>query len=118
MHEAFPEAVVSFPENLLLALPCIPDPGDRHVVAAAIHSHAHAIVTANLKHFPKEALAQYNIMVHSPDDFMVNQFHLNSDRIPEVLDTQASAIGKARSYILERLEPQLPEFVKLVRKGF
>lgn len=35
----------------------IPDPNDRHVVAAAIQAEAHAIVTFNLKDFPASALA-------------------------------------------------------------
>jgi predicted nucleic acid-binding protein len=55
MREAFPEAVVNFPNSLIHACEGIPDPDDRHIVAAAIHCHSHAIITANLKHFPKES---------------------------------------------------------------
>jgi hypothetical protein len=45
MHEAFPEAKVSFPSNLLNAVPDIPDQNDRHVVAAAIQSWLAASAT-------------------------------------------------------------------------
>jgi predicted nucleic acid-binding protein len=116
MREAFPEAAVNFPNRLILALECIPDPKDRHVAAAAIHGQCHAIVTNNLKHFPIEPLAKHNILVQSADEFLVHQFHLNRDRIMDVLDTQASAIGKQREYVVERLRKQAPNFVEIIQK--
>src|SRR5271168_656532 len=36
MRNAFPEAFVQVPDDLVQALTCIPDPKDRHVLAAAI----------------------------------------------------------------------------------
>jgi predicted nucleic acid-binding protein len=53
MREAFPEASVSIPQNLLNAVPDIPDPHDKHVVAAAIHERANAIVTLIFATFRK-----------------------------------------------------------------
>lgn len=116
MKEAFPEACVSVPQNLLSAVPDIPDPNDRHVVAAAIQENAHVIVTANLRHFPQEVLKPHGILVHSPDDFMVHQFHLKPERVLDILDTQASGIGRQREDILKRLNPGLPQFVDLIMK--
>lgn len=55
----------------------LPDPNDRHVVAAAIHSRADAIVTFNLKDFPKESLEKYNLEAIHPDDFIKYQLDLN-----------------------------------------
>lgn len=46
----------------------------------------------------------------------MHQFHLNGDRMLEVLDIQASAIGKGRGDILELLKIDAPGFVELIRK--
>ncbi len=53
----------------------LPDPDDRHVLAAAIVGRCDAIVTENLKHFPQNALDPYGIEVQHPDDFLAH--HLN-----------------------------------------
>ena len=50
----------------------LPDPHDRHVVAAAIHAEASLIVTFNLKDFPAPALRPYNLAARHPDDFIAD----------------------------------------------
>lgn len=54
----------------------LPDPDDRHVLAAAIVGRCDAIVTQNLKDFPAEALAPFGIETQHPDDFFCNQLSL------------------------------------------
>lgn len=49
LAKAFPEALVSFPDNLIEKM--TNSKSDRHVVAAAVMAHAQVIVTFNLKHF-------------------------------------------------------------------
>jgi predicted nucleic acid-binding protein len=49
----------------------LPDPDDRHVLAAAIHAGAGTIVTFNRKHFPAKALAGYGVLAKSPDAFVI-----------------------------------------------
>ncbi len=49
----------------------LPDPKDRHVLAAAIHAKASVIVTFNLKDFPKSALKPYGIRMLHPDAFFL-----------------------------------------------
>jgi predicted nucleic acid-binding protein len=116
LGEAFPESAVRAPQSLIAAIPTVPDPNDRHVIAAAIHSHANAIVTENLKHFPVEVLSPHHILPQAVDDFLINQFHLNSEVVLEKLDEQASAIRQQRGDILNRLERVAPQFATLARE--
>jgi len=48
----------------------LPDPDDRHVLAAAIHGGAAMIVTTNVKDFPATALVAHDIIALLPDDFL------------------------------------------------
>lgn len=56
------------------------DEKDRHVLAAAIQGQCSVIVTENLKHFPPEALAPYDIEAQHPDTFLVHQMTLDPNR--------------------------------------
>jgi hypothetical protein len=85
------------------------------VLAAAVCGHAHAIVTTNLKHFPKEYLAQFDILCQSPDDFLIHQFHLNQYQALEKLDEQAVNIRRDRTQVLATLKTMVPKFVAVVQ---
>jgi hypothetical protein len=50
----------------------LPDPDDRHVVAAAIRAGARVIVTFNLSDFPKATLDPHGMEAQHPDLFMAN----------------------------------------------
>jgi hypothetical protein len=114
MQISFPEALVSSPPDLETALTGIPDENDRHVLAAAITGHAHVIVTNNLKDFPLDYLAQFDILCHSADDFLIHQFHLNPYLVLEKLDSQAVNIRRQRKQILASLRVLAPKFVDIV----
>jgi len=73
MNKAVPDASVSGYEDLIQGL-TLPDPNDRHVLAAAIASECDALVTFNQKDFPTEYLAKFNIELLHPDDFVHYQF--------------------------------------------
>lgn len=62
-------------ESLIPSL-TLPDPEDRHVLAAAIRGAADLIVTFNLKDFPADVLKTYGIEAQHPDDFLASQFDL------------------------------------------
>ena len=77
MNASIRDVLVEGYEPLIAAV-TLPDPDDRHVVAAAIRAQAQMIVTANLPDFPGEELEKWNIEVKHPDDFLVDQFHLDA----------------------------------------
>jgi len=70
MNEAVRDCIVTGYEDLIASL-SLPDPNDRHVLAAAIHADADIIVTFNLSDFPAETLARFHIEAQHPDDFLV-----------------------------------------------
>lgn len=63
------DAEISGYEHLVASL-TLPDPNDRHVLAAAIHGGASVIVTVNLRDFPATALAPYSLTAQHPDAFV------------------------------------------------
>jgi hypothetical protein len=69
MVRAVPNGLVEGYERLIDTLQ-LPDPDDRHVLAAAITAEADVIVTLNLKDFPREALQPYGIEAMGPDNFL------------------------------------------------
>jgi hypothetical protein len=113
MQQAFPEALVALPEGFSEGIRGVHSK-DRHVVAAAILGHANAIVTFNRKHFPQESLFPFGILLHTPNSFLVHQFHLNSDIVLEKLDAQAAARHVERRIVAESLSRVAPEFADLV----
>jgi hypothetical protein len=82
MNCAVPDALVTGYQSLIPTL-TLPDPDDRHVLAAAIIAGADVIVTSNLKHFQKDTLSHYGIDAQHPDEFLMHQSDLNHDRFVE-----------------------------------
>lgn len=64
-----PLALVTDYEKHILSL-TLPDKDDRHVLAAAIEGGCDALITFNLKDFPDEVLAPYDLIAISPDLFV------------------------------------------------
>ena len=75
MNTSVLDSLVTGHEPLIEAI-VLPDPDDRHVVAAAIRCGADAIVTYNLKDFPEAALQPLGIEAQHPDDFVLCQIDL------------------------------------------
>lgn len=82
MDSTFPDAIVEGYEHLIPQLQ-LPDPNDRHVLAAAIHGEATVIVTENLKDFPDHYLAPHKLIVQTPDTFIAD--NLIKTRLDSVL---------------------------------
>ena len=71
MNQSVPDCLVAGFECLIAGL-SLPDPDDRHVLAAAIHGGAETIVTYNLADFPPDTLAAHGIQPQHPDDFIAH----------------------------------------------
>jgi hypothetical protein len=71
MDEAVPDGLVDGYQPLIGAL-VLPDPDDRHVLAAAIRCDASVIVTFNERDYPKDTLDAYGIHTRHPDQFMLD----------------------------------------------
>ncbi|MGE4220394.1 MAG: PIN domain-containing protein [Alphaproteobacteria bacterium] len=76
MNRAVLDCLIDGYEHLLPVIR-LPDDNDRHVVAAAIHARADAIVTFNLKDFPRETLREFQLDAIHPDDFIRFQIDLD-----------------------------------------
>ncbi len=92
MNQSVPDCLIENFEPLISGL-VLPDPDDRHVLAAAIAGHADAIVTFNLKDFPASALHPFRIEAIHPDDFVLNQLELRPfEALSEVKKMRARLI--------------------------
>ena len=78
MNQAFTDANVDSFEELIPGL-SLPDENDRHVLACAIKSDANAIVTFNIKDFPKKQLQIHDVDILHPDLFIRNLFDFNEE---------------------------------------
>jgi hypothetical protein len=98
----------------------LPDPGDRHVLAAAIHSRCDAIITFNLKDFPAESLAPYNLEALHPDDFITLQIELSHQRVVSAAKEHRESLKKdpktPEEYLDTLLRQELPETVAYLRQ--
>ncbi|OIQ88125.1 hypothetical protein GALL_300170 [mine drainage metagenome] len=114
------DSLVSGYETLIELIQNCPDPDDRHVIAAAYHAQADAIVTFNLKDFPAAALAPYGLDVIHPDDFLRYQLDLDLARVLESVRTCRARLKsppKSVADYLDTLEAQrLPKTVSELRR--
>ena len=121
MNLALPDAQVQGWETLLPSVPRLPDPGDRHVVAAALMGRADVIVTFNLKDFDDAALPG-ELFAQSPDEFLLDVLGLYPEEVRNVLTTVVSRTGRKGPHwtvndLLARLEKeQLNDFVAACRR--
>jgi len=103
------------------------DPGDRHVLAAAVRVHADLIVTYNRRHFPEASLKPWDIDVQGPSAFLrglhdldaglfVSAFlrglhDLDAGLFVGKLHEQAAVIGVSLPRLLRSLSKNVPQFV-------
>jgi predicted nucleic acid-binding protein len=112
-----PESLACGYENLVSSM--TNDPGDRHVLAAAVATGSQVIVTANLRDFPDGALAPYGIEAQSPDTFLTDLFDLHPSLMIKILYEQAEDLRirpMTFDQILETLSAHAPIFYRQIRE--
>jgi predicted nucleic acid-binding protein len=119
MVEFLPDCLVTNYEKLTLKLE-LPDKSDRHVLAAAIKSHAQAIITFNLKDFPEKALQEFDIEPIHPDTFLINQFDLRAGVVVSIAQKIRTRLKKppmtTRQYLDNLTKIGLPAFSQKIEE--
>ncbi|MDD9715389.1 PIN domain-containing protein [Dinoroseobacter sp. PD6] len=116
LRTAFPDAEITAPNTLTDTL-SLPDADDRHVLAAAVHGKADALLTANLKDFPTRTLTRHGLLRYEPDSFLC---HLRAAPgtdallLPQV-QRSADVLGVTPRSVLKRA--RLPRLGKALFPG-
>ncbi|ACT08552.1 conserved hypothetical protein [Dickeya chrysanthemi Ech1591] len=103
MNKAVPDAMITGFEPLIPGI-VLPDPDDRHVVAAAVRGNADIIVTFNLKDFPQPSLNNFGIEAQHPDDFMTDLFDLNQALVLSAVNKQRRNMKRPPKSVGEYLD--------------
>jgi predicted nucleic acid-binding protein len=119
MAEAVPDCLVQDYEDLESSLD-LPDPDDRHVLAAAIHCKADVIVTYNLDDFPAEQLGKFDLEAQHPDEFIYHQFGLSTAAVIVAVQRcrkrlRSPAMG-AEQYLAALEAQSLPQTADVLRE--
>lgn len=108
MCEAVPGCLVVDHQDLVDSLK-LPDPSDRHVLAAAIRARAGVIVTDNLKDFPVQNLRPHGIAAWPADDFVLRVTRAAPLQVAHVVEQQAADLKNPPcnvEQLLEKLDRQ------------
>lgn len=103
-----PDCLISGYEQLETGLE-LPDVNDRHVLAAAIHGGAQAIVTYNLADFPVSELNKHNVAAIHPDEFVL-----------DLVDLDSKVVLASVQRILQRLKNpplSMAQYIEILRKN-
>jgi predicted nucleic acid-binding protein len=102
MEAAIPAAMVSGYEPLVPTL-TLPDEDDRHVLATAIRCNAQVIVTTNLRDFPVEALAPWEVEAQHPDTFVLHLLSLEPGAVVRAVMAQSAGLKAPAMTVRELL---------------
>ncbi len=93
----------------------LPDPADAHVLAAAVAGGADALVTFNVRDFPRRALAAHGIEARHPDGFLWELLSVSPGPMGQIVETVLAGAGVAPGRARAALKKAaLPRFGKAV----
>lgn len=120
VDKSVPDCLVVGHEHLIPCIQGMPDPDDRHVLAAAMKCGAELIVTFNLKDFPTAVLESYDVEAIHPDDFISDVLDLNLGSCIQAVSEMRAALKnppKTQDEFLSiLLKQQLPQTVSWLEK--
>ena len=96
------DAIVEDYEHLMDGL-VLPDPDDRHVLAAAIKSRSNLIVTHNLKDFPSSVLSSFDIEAVHPDAFVLRLFDISLQDVISAASEHRHSLKKPPKNVVDYL---------------
>jgi len=118
MNRAVPGALIEGYEHLIPSLE-LPDPDDRHVLAAAIHAEAVAIITLNLRDFPPLMLAPYGIRAIHPNEFVEELISFDPQAVLAAAQRQRASLKRppktAEEFLATPAFQDLPTFLVFLR---
>lgn len=103
MNDSVPDCLIEGYRSLIAGL-TLPDPDDRHVLAAAIRAGAGVIVTFNLRDFPPADLELYGIEAQHPDEFIMHLFDLDPGAVCTAAKNQRQTLRNPPKTIDEYLQ--------------
>jgi predicted nucleic acid-binding protein len=109
LDQAFPSASASNVDPS--TAPLLPDPNDRHVLAAATQTECDLLVTFNLRDFPEHATSPFDLIAIDPDGALVWLLQWFPEQAATVIDEQIHALSQplvSREAFLQRLASRAP----------
>lgn len=92
MNAAFTNSTINQYEDLIPLL-SLPDDGDRHVLAAAVKGEMDAILTFNVKDFPRSTMDAFAIQRFTPNEFFMYLYN-QYQSLMEAFDYQLNSLRK------------------------
>ncbi|MDR2862445.1 MAG: PIN domain-containing protein [Puniceicoccales bacterium] len=86
------------------------DPKDRHVLAAAIEGKIATVVTFNLKHFPQNFLAPWNVRAVHPQELLLLIANEHPEQMRRTLSLIATRRKQGIEEVLRHLKKSVPQF--------
>jgi predicted nucleic acid-binding protein len=106
MNEAVRDSLIEGYEALIPRL-TLPDPDDRHVLAAAIRAGAEVIVTFNRADFPQDSLQPFGIEAQHPDEFVSHLLDLEPGAVCAAVKRQRESLKNPPKTVDEFLDTLL-----------